>query len=220
MPVEFIQTIFEEFKTQAMKVLETCRSKGEDFMTVAFVIKDNNLEALISLIFRDDDEKEHVLSKLGQFMAEHNSYQVVIAVDTYIRTSTDPEKMRYLYENWDTEKPTLYPETMRQDALVVHLIDFQNQDIFSVTPYKIVNGKVAFDKPLKNSQGDKLNGVIRETIGASFLKATVLNLTKKPAGLKMVTEAMATGDTEAIKHYIDTEFPNLKGVSYPEFQKG
>jgi hypothetical protein len=76
-------------------------------------------------------------------------------MDSYMRM-IDPKNMEYVLNNQETEAPSVYPESMRNECLIIQEV-FKNPTIESNTvliQYKKNNGNIEFIGDITCPKGD------------------------------------------------------------------
>jgi hypothetical protein len=151
-------------------ILEECYNSGIDFAPVAFVIKDGFIVDAMSFSSADDERLDGYRS-VGTFCSEMDCTEVVTVIDSYVREAPDEETDKYITDNWETERPRMYPESMRQDCLLLNHIDFggEGKAQLGYIKYSTKNGKLEIggtklDKP------DKGGDILRQ-ISIGFMMA-------------------------------------------------
>jgi hypothetical protein len=128
-----------------------------------------NEQLVIALLPWSSNEEKVMGRKLGQ----EEIPQVLLVLDSYVRTG-NIRNMSYVHDNWDTEAPSTYPENLRQNALVMHLVDFKNlkRERFSVSLYNRTSDSIDF-KTLDTGDCGAFRGEIKNTIVLGFIDGLI-----------------------------------------------
>lgn len=157
--------IYETIENDAKNILLDTVNKS--FEPKAFIIKDGNVDTSVSLNFSNDESKENSFQEVGELCSDRNCHEIVIVVDTWIREVKSKEESNYIGENWDTEKPSTYPDSMRENLLLIYRIDFKKTDFTKGVYYKNISGK---NKIIKEETSDKkIFGNIRDALVMGFI---------------------------------------------------
>lgn len=90
------------------------------------------------LQFTDDREKAEAYIKTGVLTYLHKSEMLVLVNECAARTYDSEAEAKQAIQNYETERPTLYPESMRKELLMVVVLDFRFNTIFMQSQeYKI-----------------------------------------------------------------------------------
>jgi len=82
----------------------------------------------ILLSWENDNSKVDAYNMVGQKAKEIRAVGVVLINDVASR-KVMPEDMAHFRQNFDTERPTTYPEGLRQEMIAVAYLDFQADKI-------------------------------------------------------------------------------------------
>lgn len=127
--------------------------------TGIITVKDNLL--LIPMIFADDNDKNNKLSSLKRSVHFYNIKEYIVISDGYFRKIGSISDLNYTIKNWDFEKPSLYPDSMRSEAVI--------------TIYKNKQGSSTLD--MMEYQRDPIKIISREnTINGNFADSVFPNL--------------------------------------------
>lgn len=156
-------SLIASIKGQALTNLRNCIKNGTPFMPVVFLEG-----AVIGIPWGNDEEKVILLRRVGVFMAQKGIHECLLVVDSYVRKLKGKEDMDYIEQNWDTEMPSLYPEAMRQDALVLSCFDFKDsRDAIYILEYKKVDGDIEVTETSDENFED-YGGAVKDSIAEGF----------------------------------------------------
>jgi len=202
----------QSVKGRSVADLRDCVAKGNAMRPKAIIRKGRRNHALIMLEFDSDETKYQAFESVGMIMAREECHEVVIVVDAITRFPSSKEEAKYVLDNWETEQPSSYPESMRQDCLVIQSINFKGMDAFVLLPYKKKDGVVEFVEPPEYAKVNKrieMQGMIRDSVAMGFLKAMVM---KRLRDDPSTTMAAMAGDKDAMLKMGDNlkrEYPNI-----------
>jgi hypothetical protein len=109
-----------ELIIQAKEDLVKCAADGEEFAVKALLYQNGELVGAMLPEFTNDEEKRLAFKEIGKFCASQGVDSMGICLDAMMR------KVEPGHEHDPTEYPSTYPESMRQDALVIQYVDFRN----------------------------------------------------------------------------------------------
>jgi len=83
----------------------------------------------IMLMFETDEQRTESYNRAGMYCKKKNADGVILISDmrTRILEEVNSEKLKYLVENFETERPSLYPDSMIQTNIVLNYVDFEKQ---------------------------------------------------------------------------------------------
>ena len=137
-----IDNIINGISTVACKNLQ-----NDGFLTpIAFLFMGNDMLPIM-MTWKNDDEKYAAYKAVGELACQLSADVVLLLNDVAMRYMENKEDIKYVIENYDTERPTMYPESLRQDMICLSCIDFKTFDMSLYTQkYKKENGEVIFEK--------------------------------------------------------------------------
>ena len=162
-------TFLEEAKKMTVDNLKDCIGKGETFMPTAFFETEDKKKGIIMLPFGNEKEKEAVCKQLGRTLIDHNVKKFLLVTDAAMRIM-DKKNAQYTQDNYESESPLTYPESMRTECLVHLSVDFTKETKesteCSVWCYKKENKEVIFleEKSMGNDFQSKLLAYIAEGV--------------------------------------------------------
>jgi hypothetical protein len=169
------KSILEEF----MKNAQQAHKKGE-FVPIAIPVIANEdhdweLEDPMPIIFNTEDQNDRIstLLDIGAYCWTQDACDVVIVLDACGRKVDNYEE---LIKNYDTERPTLYPKSMREDMLIVCHIDLIDEEFTVLTSIYTGEGKDEFfqESVYLESEG-VLSGIVEFIIHGFNLMYRFLN---------------------------------------------
>lgn len=162
-------TIFAQIKNTAKKVLLETIEAQEEFSNRAFFISEGEIVESIPVSFRDDEEQKMALEYVGELSSQLRCHEIVYVVDTFYREVKSKDESDYINKNWDTERPTTYPESMRQNGLMFLHFNFKDKgEVLEMLPYDPDTGSFGEEK---RSTADALDGAVRASIADGLWKA-------------------------------------------------
>lgn len=191
-------TPFEVIEKQAKENLRGTTPENP-FAPAAFVLGDNEIKEIIVFELKDDEAKEKVFTEIGKHLSEAGCHEVILVLDSWVRILDDPDEGEYVSKNWDTERPSTYPEDMRKNSLNLFHVNFTGTDLMKIVLYeKVSEGGVKIIEE-KQSEG-RMGGTIKESLTYGFLTAEAM-------------KRFALGDTdpEAVAKSLREKYPNLEG---------
>jgi hypothetical protein len=82
------------------------------------IIKVNSNLLLIPMFFSDDADKKSKIESLKRSVQFYNIKEYIVISDGYFRKIGSLSDLNYTIKNWDLEKPSLYPDSMRSEAVI------------------------------------------------------------------------------------------------------
>ena len=210
---ELTDTLLESIKKLNLKLLNDAVEKGDKFIP-KFHILGEGQDYVIFAPFKNEEEKIQMLSEVGAFAFEKKSHQIVFICDSYLKTYDNKKDIDYAVENWDTERPSLYPEDKRKEALIIYALDFKDASKESMITllYKVVDKQLILEDT-NTTPLHSFSGLIKNTLATSFAKEKLVDILKRREILpesfakwedKEVSEFMA----EVGKEFAE-EYPNI-----------
>ena len=159
-----IDNIINGISTVACKNLQ-----NDGFLTpIAFLFMGNDMLPIM-MTWRNDDEKYAAYKAVGLHACLRSVDAVLLLNDVAMRRVEKKEDLKYVIENYDTERPTMYPESMRQDVITFGYIDFKNFNIsLYCQNYKKENGEVIFEELEKVNE--QIVGELYSTVISGYKK--------------------------------------------------
>jgi hypothetical protein len=207
----------EEIKNLNITILQTVLDRGEDFIAKAHIFGEDQ-DYVVMTPFASDEEKFSMLNEVGKLSYENKAHQVIFVSDSYLRHYNKEEDFKTAVDNWDTERPSLYPDSMRTAAILMYILDFKdskNEKLF-IYPYRIENKKVIMLDEMKDLyESSSYNGLIKSSIIEGFVREVLVDFLKKK---EIVLENYTKGrNMEELKDImsefmieLQNEYPNLK----------
>lgn len=161
---------------KAQSILQQTHKNGEEFMPAAFALKDGKIVEVIGFPFYDEEEKIEAYRMVGRRCSELDCSEVILVVDSLYREMNDEENT-YVGDNWDTEKPSAYPESMQKHCLVFNRIDFHNGTELRLMKYRVDHQKVIIEGVDTYQQSD---GELAENVAFGFTIEEAKKLSDNP----------------------------------------
>lgn len=154
---ECVKIILKSFLESSKEMLQS-----DQFFPAALPIKfkedDFDIKDPIPLMFSDDSDKISVLLNAGAACWFDDIVDVVIIFNGCGRKVDD-------LENYDTERPSLYPESMKEEYFVLTYIDLIDEDFKTMfCKYKKNEEKIILDEPIFVDSEDVVSGVVEFVI--------------------------------------------------------
>ena len=94
--------------------------------------------------FADDEEKVKMLSAAAYIAKQENATNIVFISEVSCRTVVGKEAADFVRENYDTERPSAYPKSMRTEAIFIGHTDCVNNtcDVCLIPYDKCADGYV------------------------------------------------------------------------------
>jgi hypothetical protein len=204
----------EELKALALDSLENSIKDNSGFIPRIHIIGKKE-EKIVFLPFKDEEEKREMFLTMGAMAFEENSHQMIFICDTYIRKMSSAQEAKEVGENWDTERPSTYPEHLRSEALVLHSIDFKNSenDKLLLITYKKKDQKIT-DINEEPMPFNSIEGSIKDYLSEGFCQAKVIDfLQRKELTLEQLNSKSMPEIEEIfleVSREIKRDFPNIK----------
>jgi hypothetical protein len=119
----------------------------------------------IVIIIELEFNKYEMYRKLGATLGQRGVTDVILLNDCVFRT-IDSKDFKYVKENYNTEAPSCYPESMRTEALVFVHINFKEKDKACMIPYKRIGKRIEFLEEVSGFDG--FDGEIRHSVAKGF----------------------------------------------------
>jgi hypothetical protein len=149
----------QEVKDMTLETLRAATKNNEAFMPVVFF--DGPQPAVVGCPF-SDESKVPVFRKVGAMARQMHACEIYIVTDSYIRI-LDPKDAAWVVENWEIERPSMYPEKLRKDCLVITKIvpgDPKEEKIISIV-YDKKDGEIILGEEMTV---DAVDGLIKESL--------------------------------------------------------
>jgi len=102
--------------------------KDGNLAACALLMHQGALIAPVLVSWKDDQTKVDVYNQVGQQAMKLGASGVVLINDVAGRF-VRPEDMKHFKKNFDTERPTAYPESLRQEMIAVAYLDLKANTI-------------------------------------------------------------------------------------------
>ena len=204
------QDFMQDMLDKALGVLQDTRKDGSSFCPVIAFFKDN-IGGILPMTYRNDEEKRTALRHAGKYLGLKGIHEFLFIDDTFfVMAKADDadqvEKMKFIKENWDTEKPSLYPPELRREALTMMVINFKDstQEAMWMAEYT-TSGPNLILNGVEKSPDPEVAGLIKDYILEGFLIGVASTLGK------ITSEEFAV--------HIDKEYPALQAYLKNHFNQ-
>ena len=101
---------------------------------------------LTPIIFNNtnDEEKYKCIQEIKTIIKEKNIIKYFSIIEAYQRTANNLKEAKYMQDNWDTEQPSAYPDSMRQEVLVISEMNKNHTGKTTSVEFKKIDGKITF----------------------------------------------------------------------------
>jgi hypothetical protein len=150
----------QEVRDMVLTNLKEVVKRDDQFMPVAFF--DGPQTAIVGCPF-SDDTKIPTLRKVGSMARQMHAIEVYMVMDAYMRVLEDKKEAKWVVDNWEIERPSMYPEKLRKDCLVITKItpgDPKAEDCLVII-YEKKNGEVSVTS---EDIMDSFDGLVKESI--------------------------------------------------------
>lgn len=168
--------IIDVLMQKARDVLQKAHKAGEDFMPMAFIIKDDEIVEAIGLTFSDDEEKVQAYQEAGHRCSLKDAHEVVLVVDSLYREMNEDES-DYISDNWETERPSTYPASHQQHCLIFNRVNFCEGVSIRLLKYNPNDSGITFEGQM-NIQGGE--GEMLTNLSYGFLLEEAIKLGDTP----------------------------------------
>jgi len=212
MTAKITPEFLEGIKDLNFKVLQVAIDDNEGFMAKVHIFGEDQ-DYVVMTPFSDDEEKVSMLSKVGKLAYEKGASQLIFVSDTYLKTYSNEKDLNTAMENWETERPSLYPDSMRTSAILMYILDFKdagNEKIL-VYRYKVVDKKVVQLEPMNDLDSEAGDSLIKRVLSESFFKALLGDFLKKKEVLTEDILNSSKGE-KIVSDFIESvekDYPNL-----------
>lgn len=116
----------ENVKEMVLNNLKEVVKHEGDFMPVVFV--EGKKPAVMGCPFTDKT-KVPIFMAIGNAARDFEATTLYVVTDSYIRIiDATKEDAKWIQKNWDIEKPSMYPESMRQSCLAISQINLDGSE--------------------------------------------------------------------------------------------
>jgi len=138
--------------------------------SVAFFIKDDQVECPEKIVHKDDEEKFNHYYQIGKKLQEYD--YVIVLQDIAYRSFDNKDAAKEVIENYMTESPLTYPESMRMDGILYMALANTGDGIgmrMYCQSYRKDKDKYQFDD-LKDWSGacESLSGNLLEAVQSGY----------------------------------------------------
>lgn len=144
------------FRIENVVEIAKVNLKKFGYLTPAIIaVLENGMVNAYALSFHNDDEKKAQYLAAGKFLKKINCVRAILINDIAVR-EVKKEDFEHVVKNFETERPTLYPESLRKDAIFIQDYDISNNHIDTYyQEYKVSEGKYVFGDLEKKELSNK-----------------------------------------------------------------
>jgi hypothetical protein len=190
----------EQMLDKALGVLQQCKMDDHSFCPV-MIFHEDDIGTIIPIICKSEEERRKKFRELGRHLGFNGIHECMVIDDTYFvmadtKNPSNVERMQYIKENWDTEKPSMYPKELRREALVLMVMNFKDmmKETVWMAEYATSGPNIILSSIAKNFD-PKVAGGIKDLILEGFL-----------IGLASKFDAISP---EEFSSHINAEYPAL-----------
>jgi len=205
---------FEDLKKIVIDSLKATVRDNESFMPRIHLLKEEE-EKVIFLPFGDDEEKRNILLAVGALAFEEECHQMIFISDTYVRKMETPAQAKEVEENWATEQPSTYPDSLRSEAIVMQALDFKepkNEKLYIMIYKKKDNEIIDIDE--SSMPTESVGGAIKGYLSDGFCRAKVIDtLQRKEITIDQLSSTPQPDLYEVlieISAEIKKDYPNIR----------
>lgn len=170
--------------------------KGE-IMPVAMVITDDGHIIPCMLPFKNDDseEKYAMYGAVGVTMKKFNANKVVLVNDVALKYYSSKEEADKAKENYQTESPLMYPESLRQDGILLQEVDLGDDTVNSYfMRYENTSPRKYHELARLNKEGESMAGAIISSLKDGYARSEEILeslIEADPLGANLFQEGMS-----------------------------
>jgi hypothetical protein len=157
-----VEKIIEEIAGLARKNLD----KDGYLTPIALLFNDGQFVMPIAITWDDDESKRNAYGMVGEEARKRSADSVILINDVAMRPVKSVEDFKYMEKNYETERPTAYPESLRKEMIVIGYIDFNTLKYSAWCQEYKKEGEQRIYGEL--SREDNLIGVMPESVIAGF----------------------------------------------------
>jgi hypothetical protein len=208
------ENYLEELKAIVIDSLKDTVESQESFMPRIHLLKEKE-EKVIFLPFGNDEEKREILLAVGAVAYEENCHQLVFISDTYVRKMNTEAQAKEVAENWETEQPSTYPDSLRSEAIIMLAVDFKsskNEKMYVILYKKEGNRVVDIDESTMPSE--VIGGAIKRYLSDGFCRAKIIDVLQRKEltidQLSSVSRSKLHELLSEVSDEIKQDYPNIK----------
>lgn len=114
---------------QYLELAKENLSSDNYLMPIAILSSDNEADSpwMVGIRMDNDQEKMQAMQEVGRLAKKHNMNHVLLINDAAMRKIDSEEDYKEMEKNWDTERPTTYPEGFpgRVEVILMNHIHLQ-----------------------------------------------------------------------------------------------
>ena len=174
--LEVTEEMLQSIKEVNLKSLQDTVNNEENFLPKMHLFGGNQ-NYVIMMPFNDDKEKLEMLMEIGMLAYEKKAHQMIFVSDIIFKKYDNKDDFQEVLKNQDTERPSLYPENMRSNGLLIYSMDFKDgkKEKITIVPYTTKDKNVSTEKEMCYSD-DRNNsqGFIKSVLAEASLKLLCL----------------------------------------------
>jgi len=151
-----------DIKEMVMTTLRKTVREKDTFMPVAFL--NGQKTAVVGCPFNEDN-KYYAMEVLGSIVRKMQATDLFLVVDSYVRMLDNKDEANWVTNNWEIEKPTMFPEQLRQSALVINHIfpEDPTKNELTILVYDAKNNEVTIrqEETCRTFDGEILRSVMK-----------------------------------------------------------
>jgi len=115
----------DAFIQDISKIAQENIEKDDYLQPMAFIIKEGEIVPM-SLSNTDDEAKFRSYTDVGLVAQKLAADKVILLADVAARIVDNPEDAKYVQENYSTESPLSYPESLRLDGILFLVVELKS----------------------------------------------------------------------------------------------
>lgn len=140
--------------------------KDGNLAPVALLFQGGHIVMPILVTWDNDESKHNAYGMVGKMAKDKSADSVILINDVAMRPVKSIEDFKYMEKNYETERPTAYPESLRKEMIVIGYIDFNTFKYSAwMQEYKKEGKKRVYGEL---SREDNLIGAMPELVIAGF----------------------------------------------------
>ena len=134
---------------------------------VALLFQGDQFVMPVIVSWDDDDSKHNAYKMVGEMARKQSADSVILINDAAMRPVKSVEDFKYIEKNYETERPTVYPESLRREMIILGHVDFSTFKYSAwMQEYKKEGEERVYGELL--SEGESLVGAMPELVIQGF----------------------------------------------------
>lgn len=210
---ELNEEMLDDIKNLNLDSLQQALDNEENFMPRVHIFGEDNVY-VVFMPFQNDEEKIKMLSEVGSFAYEKKAHQIIFVSDSFMKHYDNEKDVKTAMDNWDTERPSLYPADRRQEVLLIFAMDFKNskKEKFIMIPYKTENKRIRALEESKELHTE-VSSLIKTVIAESLIRAKLTDTLKRKEIIPETFLRTKPEDIELLmkefRTEVEEEYPNI-----------